>query len=91
MTAYSLYTLIELSGVTDRADYQTYDTAVPVDHHGNYPHNGNAVSVYWRGSLFPQIISYRELAQMAFDRGVYLQRWQREWLREIVKDEEDQL
>lgn len=92
MTAGNLNTLIRLSGITEQTSYQTHDISVPMyrDHrYGQYPHNGNAIAVYWRESLFPQIISYRELAQMAFDRPIYLQRWEREYLREVVSNTEE--
>ena len=83
--------LIELSGIAEQTGYQTHDTAVPMDCNGNYPHNGNAIAVYYDKRLLPQIISYRDLAQMAFDRGIYLARWQRECLRDVVNQREDQL
>lgn len=94
MTAFTLNELIQLSGISTQADYRTYDTAVPLDQRsGKFPHNGNAISVYRKNRLFPEVISYRELAQMALGRrDEYIQRSQREWLHQLVECyEEDQL
>lgn len=67
--------LIELSGITKQTSYVAHDTDVPMyqDHRfGQYPYGGHAISVYWRGRLFEEVIPYYELAHMALNRPIQL-------------------
>lgn len=68
--------LVELSGITKQTTYVAHDYAVPMyqdqRRYGTYPYGGNAISVYWRGRLFEEVISYSNLAKMALDRPIKL-------------------
>ena len=84
--------LIKLSGLTEKPEYDSHDYAVPMyrDHrYGKYPHNGNAISVYWKGCYMPVVISYRELAEMAFSKGEYFTKDQRIGLRAFAMQEDE--
>ena len=62
--------LINLSGITKQTSYVAHDTAVPMyqdERYGTYPYGGHAISVYWKGRMFEEIIPYYELARMALD------------------------
>lgn len=65
-------TLFQLSGIAEQENYQTMDFAIPIRENGTYPHNGNAVAVYWRDRLIPEIVPYWRLAQLAIKRKPHL-------------------
>jgi len=54
--------LVEVSGITEDPRFETMDYATPMNEKGRYPHGGRAISIYWRGEYFPEIVSYRMLA-----------------------------
>lgn len=59
--------LVELSGIKNQPNFDAFDYTVPIDRHGNYPHGGNAISVYYNG-IVPEIVSYRKLTIMALNQ-----------------------
>jgi len=61
--------LVEASGIMSDPRFETMDYAIPINENGRYPHGGQAVSVYWQGEIFPELVTYRMLANRAAKRG----------------------
>lgn len=60
----TLEEIVKLSGIEDYPNYLTYDYAVPIGIDGKYPHDGKAITIYFRdGSM--EIVSYKSLMQLA--------------------------
>ena len=64
-----------MSGIESTPTFQSIDYAVPLVN-GEYP---RAVSVYWKAGIFPELVSYIELARMALARAEEMHDLAREW------------
>ena len=60
--------ILELSGIKENPSFQTFDWAIPMNKDFTYPFNGLAIAVYWKKQIFPEIVSYVRLAQMALEK-----------------------
>jgi len=61
--------LVEASGIMGDPRFEAIDYAIPIGEGGRYPHNGQAVSVYWKGEYFPELITFKMLAIRAKKLG----------------------
>ena len=59
-------TLVNLSEIEKEEGFREFDYAIPMNRDGSYPHNGNAIAVYYDTCF--EIVSYRELAMKAINR-----------------------
>ena len=39
--------LVRVSGIESQKGFRTFDYAIPMNEDGSYPHDGNAISVYY--------------------------------------------
>ena len=58
--------LVRVSGIESQKGFRTFDYAIPMNEDGSYPHDGNAISVYYEKTS--EIVSYKQLAKMALER-----------------------
>ncbi len=58
--------LVELSKIEKEEGFREFDYAIPMNSDGSYPHNGNAIAVYYDTCF--ALVSYKELAMKALSR-----------------------
>ena len=59
-------TLVKLSEIEKEEGFRTFDYAIPINSDGSYPHNGNAIAVYYDTCF--ALVSHKELAMKALNR-----------------------
>ena len=59
-------TLVKLSEIEKEEGFREFDYAIPINSDGSYPHNGNAIAVYYDTCF--ALVSHKELAMKALNR-----------------------